>query len=922
MKFAFKFSNLLGTVYHKGDLLFSPDGNSVLCPVGNRITIYDLKNNKSSTLPIESRFNFTKLSLSPNGCTLVAVNEEGEASLISMFSKMVVEKYPFKGRVHCLRFSPDGRYLAVCKDSKVFVFKAPGAHSGEYNPFVMERVFHDAYDETTCLDWTSDSRILAAGSKDMMTRLYGLEEFSNFGRSLLGGHSDAMVACFFERDSLDAATLSANGQLCVWECSVELGAVRPREGGAEAVPARKKARADSDSEDEVDASRGEEHGAPVAPVASDGDKTNEKGDRVYYKRLSRHYLLDAVKKQMGLRLTAAAYHKDTHILVTGFSTGAFFVHELPEVNLIHSLSIADQSISAVALNNTGDWIALGCSGLGQLLVWEWQSETYVLKQQGHFDNITGLAYSPDGQHIATGGEDGKVKVWNTSTGFCFVTFDKHTSGVSAVQFSRNCKFVISASLDGTVRAFDMTRYRNFRTFTSLRPVQFACVALDSTGEFVAAGGQDVFEIYLWSMKINRLLEVLCGHEGPVAGVAFSPAPASTALASVSWDKTLKLWNAVEKGGTHETVHLSADGLCVTYRPDGEVVAVATLDGQISFFDCKTTQQVGNIEGRNDLGSGRADTDLVTAKQSLKGKSFNSLAYTADGKCILAGGQSKNVCIYSIADAILIKKFEITQNRSFDAVDDFINRRKMTQYGNVDLVETRDADQGGGATIRLPGVRRGDMASRAFKPEVRVRCLQFSPTGQAWAAVTTEGLLVYSLDVSLVFDPFHLEVGITPDTIRSTLQRGDSAQALMMALKLNEKLLIQEVVENIPYGHVELTVRSLPETYAARALGFAASELGSTRHLEFYLHWVQCVLTAHGPRLQAARREQPAVLPLLHALHKNLAVRHDQLARICDFSKYNLQLVGRLADLRLRVDKEEAKSEASLDDVHMSSTDSE
>lgn len=51
------------------------------------------------------------------------------------------------------------------------------------------------------------------------------------------------------------------------------------------------------------------------------------------------------------------------------------------------------------------------------------------------------------------------------------------------------------------------RYRNFKTFVSPRPVQFSCVAIDSTGEFVAAGGQDVFEAYLWSMKIGKLVEV-------------------------------------------------------------------------------------------------------------------------------------------------------------------------------------------------------------------------------------------------------------------------------------------------------------------------------------------------------------------------------------------------------------------------------
>jgi periodic tryptophan protein 2 len=43
-----------------------------------------------------------------------------------------------------------------------------------------------------------------------------------------------------------------------------------------------------------------------------------------------------------------------------------------------------------------------------LVVWEWQSETYAMKQQGHFNNMTCLDYSSDGQYIATGGEDGKV----------------------------------------------------------------------------------------------------------------------------------------------------------------------------------------------------------------------------------------------------------------------------------------------------------------------------------------------------------------------------------------------------------------------------------------------------------------------------------------------------------------------------------
>jgi periodic tryptophan protein 2 len=71
-------------------------------------------------------------------------------------------------------------------------------------------------------------------------------------------------------------------------------------------------------------------------------------------------------------------------------------------------SISDHPISTISLNCSGDWIAFGCPTLGQLLVWEWQSETYVLKQQGHFDVMNVCDYSSDGRYIVTGGEDGKV----------------------------------------------------------------------------------------------------------------------------------------------------------------------------------------------------------------------------------------------------------------------------------------------------------------------------------------------------------------------------------------------------------------------------------------------------------------------------------------------------------------------------------
>ena len=174
-------------------------------------------------------------------------------------------------------------------------------------------------------------------------------------------------------------------------------------------------------------------------------------------------------------------------MAAGFSNGIFDLLQIPDLTPVHTLSVGREPLTALAWGLRGDWVAVGSAALGQLLVWEWRSESYVLKQQGHYYDVSSAAYSPDGGYLVTGADDAKVKVWSLATGGCFVTFADHAAPVTAVAFAPSGHAVLSASLDGTVRAFDLVRYRNFRTLTSPAPVQFVSLALDPGGE-VRRGG--------------------------------------------------------------------------------------------------------------------------------------------------------------------------------------------------------------------------------------------------------------------------------------------------------------------------------------------------------------------------------------------------------------------------------------------------
>jgi periodic tryptophan protein 2 len=586
--------------------------------------------------------------------------------------------------------------------------------------------------------------------------------------------------------------------------------------------------------------------------------------------------------QPGTRVVCTTYHASSNLLVVGFSTGVFGLWELPGFTNIHTLSISQEKISSVAMNPSGEWLAFGAKKLGQLLVWEWQSESYILKQQGHFYDMNTLSYGPDGQTVATGGDDGKVKVWSTRSSFCFVTFSEHTAPVSDVAFAKQGSVLFSASLDGTVRAFDLVRYRNFRTFTSPNPVQFSCLAVDPSGEIVAAGSTDSFEVFLWSVQSGKLLDVLAGHEGPVSSLAFSPSGANE-LASGSWDHSIRIWSVFGRSRAVEPLVVNSEVLAVAFRPDGKEVAASTLDGQITFFDVEQGKQTNCIEGRKDVCGGRKADERVTAGNSASGKSYNSMAYSADGRCLLAGGNSKYVVLYDVreGEGVMVKKFQISENLSLDGTQEYLDSRKVNDGGmNVDLI---DDDRGEESDVEdrmdksLPGSRRGgDMSKRGYRQEARTKCVRFSPTGRAWAAACSEGLLIYSLDDRIGFDPIELSMDLTPQSVLSVLSSGEYLKALVMAFRLNEKGLIGRVYESVPREDVRLVARQMPVVYVGRLVRFVAEHVEKSPHLEFDLVWVHGVLMGHGRYLRDRSGEHAGVF---RALQRALGEIEGSVSRV-------------------------------------------
>jgi periodic tryptophan protein 2 len=105
--------------------------------------------------------------------------------------------------------------------------------------------------------------------------------------------------------------------------------------------------------------------------------------------------------------------------------------------------------------------------------------------------------------------------------------------------------------------------------------------------------------------------------------------------------------------------------------------------------CSVVETV--IEGRQDAAGGRRTNDARTAKSSTRGKCFTSVCYSADGTCMLAGGLSKYVCIYAISPRLLLRKYQLSHNRSLEGVLDKLSSAGVKEGGLLADVDASGSD---------------------------------------------------------------------------------------------------------------------------------------------------------------------------------------------------------------------------------------
>ena len=248
------------------------------------------------------------------------------------------------------------------------------------------------------------------------------------------------------------------------------------------------------------------------------------------------------------------------------------------------------------------------SGLSrQVRLWDLNSMTSNPLYE-HDNWVWSVAYSRDGNFIASGSGDTTVKLWDVRSNRVTDTFTGHQAAVRAIAINAN-NILASGSEDTTVKLWDVSTGKLLKTLSGHQS-QVWSVAFSPDGQMLASGSLDG-TVRLWLVETGKCLRILDDHTDWVFSVAFSP---NNHIASTSSDGTIRLWDI--STGKYQIIQVDkGSSQSIAFSPDGKILASCNSEHYIKLWDSNSGECLKNLSGHtgliNSLTFAKSDRQIVS-----------------------------------------------------------------------------------------------------------------------------------------------------------------------------------------------------------------------------------------------------------------------------------------------------------------------
>ena len=334
-----------------------------------------------------------------------------------------------------------------------------------------------------------------------------------------------------------------------------------------------------------------------------------------------------------------------------------------------------KTVAGVAFSPDGQRIATACFD-GTARIWDAADGNELLLLQGHTNTVNSIAFSPDGRRVVTSSGDHTAKVWDAATGAALLTLQGHSDRVPSLALSPDGRLIVTASFDGTAKVWDAATGVERVTFTK-HSDRLTSVDFSRDGKQVVTGGFDG-TARVWSPATGEQTWMAQGGSaGDAVCAAFSP----DGLRVVTGSSTGQVRICKLAGGEQPLEFNTRSGWVIglAFSPNGRHVVTCSPSKTVGIWDAASGKRVAELKGHsgwvssaafspdgNWLITGSEDAtakvwDIGTAAdfRELHGHSaaIGDVTFSRDGRLLATASHDGTVLVWDVATDKAIRKLK-------------------------------------------------------------------------------------------------------------------------------------------------------------------------------------------------------------------------------------------------------------------------
>jgi len=289
-------------------------------------------------------------------------------------------------------------------------------------------------------------------------------------------------------------------------------------------------------------------------------------------------------------VTALAYSPGGTTLAAGYADGTIRLWDVASHQLVSSTTWG-AAVLTLAFSPGGK--ALEVAGPGAVGSWNLTTQAKITVQPLAVGGGTAghaVTFSPDGKILATGDEDGTIRLWDVATRQEIgAPMSSDLQPVDAVAFSPDGRVLAAASSDGTVQLWDVASQQEAGSAVAASAAAVKTLMFSPDGKILATGDEDG-TIRLWVVATQNQAGAAISTGNPVAALTFSASGAT--LATAESDGSTELWDVATQHQTGPPLAAASSGgvSAVAFSPDTGGLATGNGGGTVQLWNAALFHQ--------------------------------------------------------------------------------------------------------------------------------------------------------------------------------------------------------------------------------------------------------------------------------------------------------------------------------------------